>query len=236
MPRVAYLSGEQAKVGLERAVGWFPLVGALVGVTTAATLLLVEHIWPRVVAVILALIVEVRLTGALHEDAVADFCDGLGGGRDEAHARQIMKDSRIGSHGALGLLLALSLRAALMFSLDATRAAVAIIAAATFGRLLVVIAMAVIAPVPRSDGLATNVGAGIRGRDVGLAGATAIPGLLPYALLAPLTLLSACAVGLVFLIWFRALLLHRVGGSTGDCLGFAAYMGQIILLLAATAY
>lgn len=236
VPGLARLSGKQVKVGLERAVGWFPLVGALVGATTAATLLLAEQIWPRIVAVILALIVEARLTGAFHEDAVPDFCDALGGGRDEAHVRQIMKDSRIGSYGALGLLLAVALRAAVMFSLEAPRVAAAIIAAATFGRLLVVIAMAVIAPAPGGEGLAKDVGAGIRGRDVALAGLIAIPGLLPYALIAPVASLFAFAAGIVFLVWLRALLLRRVGGSTGDCLGFAAYAGQIILLLAATAW
>jgi adenosylcobinamide-GDP ribazoletransferase len=236
VPGVARLSATALRVGLGRAVGWFPLVGAMVGAVTAATLLLAEQIWPRIVAVAVALIVEARLTGAFHEDAVADFCDALGGGRDESHVRQIMKDSRIGSYGALGLMFAVGVRAALMFSLDALHASLVIIAAATFGRLLVVIAMIAIAPAPHGESLSKDVGAGIRGRDVALAGLTATPGMLPYALFAPVALLLACAAGTVFLIWFRGLLLRRVGGSTGDCLGFAAYVGQIILLLAATAY
>ena len=235
MPGVARLSGEQVKAGLERAVQWFPLVGALIGATTAATMLLAEQIWPRIVAVILALIVEARLTGAFHEDAVADFCDGMGGGRDSEHVRQIMKDSRIGSYGALGLLLAVALRAGLMFSLEAQHATLAIIAAATFGRLLTVITMAVVAPAPGGEGLAKSVGSGVRRRDVALAGLSAVPGLLPYALFAPLASLLSFAAGGVFLIWFRYLLIRRIGGSTGDCLGFAAYAGQTLLLLAAVA-
>jgi adenosylcobinamide-GDP ribazoletransferase len=211
------------------------LVGALIGTATAATLLLAEQIWPRIVAVILALIIEARLTGAFHEDAVADFCDGMGGGRDATHVRQIMKDSRIGSYGALGLMLAVALRAGLMISLEAPRTTLAIIAAATFGRLLTVITMAAAAPVPDGEGLAKDVGAGIRRRDVAFAGVSAVPGLLPYALFAPLAALCAFAAGGVFLIWFKALLIRRLGGSTGDCLGFAAYAGQILLLLAAVA-
>jgi adenosylcobinamide-GDP ribazoletransferase len=235
VPGLSRLSVEQVKIGLVRATGWFPLVGALVGATTAATLLIAEQLWPRVVAVILALIVEARLTGAFHEDAVADFCDAAGGGRDPAHVREIMKDSRIGTYGALGLLLAVGLRAALMFSLESWRMVIAIIAAATFGRLLAVIAMAVIAPAPRGEGLAKDVGAGILGRDVALAVMTASPALLGYAFIAPLATLCALAAGVVFLVWFRKLVLRRVGGSTGDCLGFAAYVGQIIVLLSATA-
>ena len=235
VPGLAGLSGEQVRVGLTRAVGWFPLVGAFVGAVTAVTLLLAEQLWPRFVAVILALIVEARLTGAFHEDAVADFCDGVGGGRNPAHVREIMKDSRIGSYGALGLLLAVALRAALMFSLEPSRLVIAIIAAAAFGRLLAVIAMASIAPAPRGEGLANDVGAGIRARDVALAVLTASPALLAYAFMAPFASLLALAASIAFLLWFRALVLRRAGGSTGDCLGFAVYVAQIIVLLAATA-
>ena len=235
VPAVAGLTSDSVRVALARAVGWFPLVGALVGAITATTLLLAEQLWPRVVAVILALIVEARLTGAFHEDAVADFCDGLGGGRDAAHVQQIMKDSRVGSYGALGLMLAVALRAALMFTLEAPRLAQAIVAAATFGRLVVAFAMITTPPAPRGAGLAKDIGAVVRGRDVAVAALTALPGLLPYACVAPAHLLFACLAAAIFLIWFRALLLRRVGGSTGDCLGFAAYAGQIILLLAAVA-
>lgn len=281
VPWLAGLSAEVVSVGLGRAVGWFPLVGALVGALTAATLLLTEQLWPRVVAVILALIVEARLTGAFHEDAVADFCDGVGGGRDAEHARQIMKDSRIGSYGALGLSLAVALRAALMMFLPASIAVPAIIAAATFGRLLAAIAMVMVPsatgrenlaviplhgeslavvsspagndglagappsphgediaaiPIPpRVGSLAKDIGARLTGRDAALAIATAIPGMLLFGVRAPLALLIACLGSVVFLIWFKALVLRRVGGSTGDCLGFAAYSGQLILLLAAVA-
>jgi adenosylcobinamide-GDP ribazoletransferase len=146
-----------------------------------------------------------------------------------------MRDSRIGSYGALGLVLAVGLRAALILSLDASRVAIAIIAAATFGRLLVAVAMKMIAPAPRGESLAKDVGANVRARDVVLALVTAIPGLLFFSLSAPVAVLIACVGGGVFLMWFRSLLLRRVGGSTGDCLGFAVYAGQLILLLAATA-
>jgi adenosylcobinamide-GDP ribazoletransferase len=384
VPAVSRLSESAVKVGLGRAAGWFPLIGALVGLVTAATLLLADQFWPLLVAVLLALIVEARFTGAFHEDAVADFCDGVGGGRDPAHVRQIMKDSRIGTFGALGLTLGLTLRAALMYSLaamsagaaggalaagspgtvsgtlatdsagavssslgadslgagtgmfatDAIIVAFAIIAAATFGRLLAVVAMVVTPPAsalappasplapaasslapaasslaspasplapaasslaspasplapaasslapaasslapaasslaPAASSLAHSTGrsvaaasssvvavsssspstpatssalgkdvtAGIRSRDVVLAFVTSLPGLIPFALHAPLALLAACAAALVFLIWFRALVIRRVGGSTGDCLGFVTYAGQLFVLMAATA-
>jgi adenosylcobinamide-GDP ribazoletransferase len=227
-------------IALGRSVGWFPLVGALVGAVTGATLLAGEHLWPRLVAVLIALAVEAILTGAFHEDAVADFCDGFGGGRDPAHVRQIMKDSRIGSYGALALVLAVALRAALMLSLPQSPSLffVTIVAAACFGRLTASVAMSVVAPAPDpvvSPGLAKRVASALPSHSLIVAATTAIPGLLAFALLAPTSLLLAFAAAAAFLLWFRSLLLRKLGGITGDCLGFAVYAGQLIVLLAAAA-
>lgn len=235
MPGLAALNGEQVAIGLGRAVKWFPLVGTLVGVVTAAVFAGSATIWPRIIAVVIALIVEARLTGAFHEDAVADFCDGFGGGRDADHVRAIMKDSRIGSYGALGLLLAVGLRATAIVGLDPGIAVVAIVASATFGRLLAVVAMAAIPPAAAGTGLAMDIGATIGVRDAAIAIVLALPGLALFAAARPLAVLAAIATAALFLSWFRRLLLRRIGGSTGDCLGFAAYAGQLVLLLAAAA-
>jgi adenosylcobinamide-GDP ribazoletransferase len=235
VPGVGRLSEEAVRVGLGRAVAWFPLIGAVVGSITAGTLLLTEQVWPRLVAVILALTVEALITGAFHEDAVADFCDGVGGGRNPEHVRQIMKDSRIGSYGALGLTLGVSVRGALLYALTEFLTLPAIIAAATLGRLAAVAVMATTPPGPAA-GLASTFNPDIRTRDVALAFAMALPGLIPFAFAAPLRLLSAVLATTVFIAWFRPLLMRRVGGATGDCLGFAVYATQLLLLLAATAW
>ncbi len=97
-PAIPPLSEAQLKTGLRRSVLWFPLVGGLVGCIGALVLWGTEMLWPRMVAVALLLIVEARLTGAFHEDAVADFCDSFGGGMTADRIREIMKDSRIGSY------------------------------------------------------------------------------------------------------------------------------------------
>lgn len=234
VPGVSRLSESEARIGLGRAIAWFPLIGALVGAITAGTLLLAEQLWSRLVAVLIALIVEARLTGAFHEDAVADFCDGVGGGRDPAHARQIMKDSRIGTYGALGLTLSVALRAALIYTLSPVVAVLAIIGSATFGRLLAVIVMATtpVAPVA-AGGLAKDVTANIRRRDVAFAVITSSPGLAPFAMSTPIAAVATFAAAALFLIWFRRLVMKKVGGTTGDCIGFSAYVGQLLLLLAA---
>jgi adenosylcobinamide-GDP ribazoletransferase len=234
-PYLAGLSPEAVKDGLTRAVGWFPLVGTLVGLSTALVLVAADALWPRAVAVILALVVEARLTGAFHEDAVADFCDAFGGGHDAESIHRIMKDSRIGSFGAVGLGLALALRAALLVALEPALLAAAIMASATFGRSLIVAAMAAIPPAPVPGGLAKDIGGSVGMRHLVWGAFVSLPGLAAFALLAPVALAAALAAAALFLLWFAAMLRRRLGGSTGDCLGFVAYAGQLLLLLAATA-
>jgi adenosylcobinamide-GDP ribazoletransferase len=239
VPGTAGLTADQVAVGLVRAVGWFPLVGALVGSITAGVAIAANSLWPAVIAVVIALAVEARLTGAFHEDAVADFCDAFGGGLTADDTRRIMKDSRIGSYGAMGLMLAVGLRAALTVTIVERMApavaAATIVAAATFGRTSIVALMTMVAPAPGGGGLAKDVSSAVGMGTLLFALATALPGLATFAMVAPLALLAALGAAGAFLFWFRALLLRRIGGSTGDCLGFAAYAGQLILLLAATA-
>lgn len=239
VPDTGRLSASQVQRGLVQAVGWFPLVGAAIGLVTAAVAVGTSAFVPTVVAVLLALVVEARLTGCFHEDAVADFCDAFGGGLTAEDVRRIMKDSRIGSYGTVGLVLALALRAALTVavvdSLSAPAALAVIVAASTFGRLVVVVAMAVVRPAEQGVGLAKDIGSGVHPATVVKGLLAAAPGLLGMIVLMPLHLLGAVLFAAVFLLWFRRLLLRRLGGSTGDCLGFAAYAGQLLLLLAAVA-
>ena len=239
VPWLDRLSARQATSGLVRAVGWFPLVGALVGAVTAATAMAAETLWPATVAVLLALAVEARLTGAFHEDAVADFCDAFGGGHTADDVRRIMKDSRIGSYGAVGLMLALGLRAALLVAVidrfDAPEAVIVIVASAASGRLLAAALMAWVPPAPAGTGLAKDIATGVGPRVLALALVTALPAVVPLLLVAPVAAMAGVAAGVGFLVWFRALLIRRIGGSTGDCLGFGAYAGQLLVLLAATA-
>ncbi|MBA4040485.1 MULTISPECIES: adenosylcobinamide-GDP ribazoletransferase [Sphingomonadales] len=239
VPVLDRLEGPQVQAGLVRAVGWFPLVGTLIGMVTAGAVLGLAQFLPLAVAVIIALMIEARLTGAFHEDAVADFCDAFGGGYTTEDVRRIMKDSRIGSYGALGLGLAVALRAVLLMSLpvadDPLLTAAAIVASACFARALVVAAMALIAPAPAGTGLAKDIGNAVTARTVVMGAMTAFPALAAFAFLDGRALLATVLAGGIFLIWLRGMLLRRIGGTTGDCLGFGAYTGQLILLLAAVA-
>ena len=229
------LTPEQVRSGLGRAVIWFPVVGGFIGGATASIILSCELLWPRIVAVVIALIVEARLTGAFHEDAVADFCDGFGGAYGAERIYEIMKDSRIGTYGTLALILAVGLRAALLATLPSIMVLPAIIASAATGRWLAVLAMALIPPFGHATGLAKDIGQKIGLKPAALATVMLMPFLILLATQALTALIAGIAVSLIFLLWFKRLVMTKLGGVTGDCLGFMVYVGQLIILASATA-
>lgn len=235
VPGLSRLRADEVSAGLVRAVSWFPLAGGLVGAISTGVLVLTDSLWPRAVAVVLTLMIEARLTGAFHEDAVADFCDGFGGGQTPARIHEIMKDSRVGAYGTVGLVLAIALRGALLAVLPIGLLAPALIASAAFGRWLAVVPKALLGSPPGVDGLAAAIVAGTGPRQLVVASLVVIPFVLPIAWLRPeafgLALLGTAA----FMVWFCRFLVRRLGGVTGDCLGFAVYAGQLIVLLSLTA-
>ena len=95
---------------LQACLRHFPLVGVCVGAWAAAIFWLALLLWPPLVASTISLVATVWLTGAFHEDGLADTCDALGGTVSRERALAIMKDSRIGSYGAVALVLALVLK------------------------------------------------------------------------------------------------------------------------------
>ncbi|MFD1949757.1 adenosylcobinamide-GDP ribazoletransferase [Sphingomonas arantia] len=233
VPVLARLTGAQAGDGLTRAMAWLPLVGTLIGGVTAGVYVAAGLVWPPVVAAVLALMVEALLTGAFHEDAVADFCDAFGGIARGDDALRIMRDSRIGSYGALGLGLSVALRVAAIVALPAGIAVAAIVAAATVGRLWAVLLAYILPPVAAGTGLAARIGRGMPLRRLAGALLLTVPGVVLLVMHDPAALVFTAGAGVVFLWWIARFLRGRIGGSTGDCLGFAAYMGQLAVLLAA---
>ncbi|MBT1444390.1 adenosylcobinamide-GDP ribazoletransferase [Shewanella sp. JM162201] len=102
---------------LNRASRYFGLVGTLVGLLSALVFFLAQFVFPASVAVVLAMIGSVVLTGGFHEDGLADTADGFGGAFERERKLEIMKDSRVGSYGSLALVLALLLKFQLLSEL-----------------------------------------------------------------------------------------------------------------------
>ncbi|HEX3658676.1 MAG TPA: adenosylcobinamide-GDP ribazoletransferase [Pirellulales bacterium] len=220
---------------LAAAAAWFPLVGAAIGLTTGGVIWLAAHVWSAWPAVVLGLVCEALLTGALHEDALADVCDGFGGGWTRDDVLRIFEDSRVGSYGVLGLCLAVLLRADLFASLAPGNVVAAAMASATLGRWAILPAMAALAPIAGRSSLAEQSSHKLGGRQVLFGSLLALPGVLPMAWLLPVRLVCAGAVLLLLVPMAAAYFRRRLGGLTGDCLGALCYLAQLGVLASAAA-
>lgn len=204
----------------------FPLVGALVGGFGALVLCGAAALWPPAVAVLCSMAATVWLTGGFHEDGLADTCDGLGGAVGRERALEIMKDSRLGSYGALGLVLTLGMKASALWALLATagplRTAVALVLAHGLSRsatvtLLLALPYGGDPDHAKAKPLAQQVGAASVAVALGwaavlAAGAVAL-GWPPGRVLA--VVVAMAGVTVVCGRWLR----RRLGGYTGDGLG-----------------
>jgi adenosylcobinamide-GDP ribazoletransferase len=218
-----------------RSARYFPLVGLAVGGLSAAVLLAARRVWPAgALPAVLAVAVGVLVTGGLHEDGLADTADGLGGGQSREQRLAILKDSRIGSYGALALGLVLALRIAALAEIRApATAAFALIAAHAAARAAAVVAMAALPYA--ADPAASKLKPGTRDvRSPELAAALVL-GLAPLALLPPAVAAAAAAAGAAAALWPALAARRLVGGYTGDILGAVEQAFEAASLLGAAA-
>ncbi|RAP40185.1 adenosylcobinamide-GDP ribazoletransferase [Rhodovulum viride] len=225
---------------MRRATRYFPLCGALIGAALGLVYAAAAAVFPPAVAAVLTLAAGVRLTGALHEDGLADMADGLGGGLTRERALEIMRDSRIGSYGAVTLMLALGLKAAALAGLGAAAggwaAAGALVAAHGLSRLASVIVM-VRLPYARTEGKAAFAAAG-PGRD-GMAIAWGTGTLIALGLWIGAgfgAAATALALAAAVTLWMARMLTRRLGGHTGDGLGAVQQVSEIAILLGLLAW
>lgn len=222
---------------LTRTVRAFPAAGALIALPAAVLLLLLLACRADpLLAGFMALAATTLLTGALHEDGLADTADGLGGGRDRDHMLAIMKDSRTGSYGVVALILSFGLRAAAVAALAGTGSvllpALALAAAAAVSRGVMVAHWHALAPA-RANGVA--VGAG-RPQDGARTFALASASVIALVLLLPVTSLAVIFCGLVPAglagYGFTRHVDRKLGGHTGDTIGATQQIVEIVFLAA----
>lgn len=211
----------------------WPLAGWLTGGVMAATLYVGSMYLPYIVAVLLAIMVRLLVTGALHEDGLADFLDGFGGGgHDRERILAIMKDSHIGTYGVLGLILYEVLLAACLFSLPLTLAALTILAADPYAKM-VTAQLILMMPYARKEEEAKNKTV-YRKMDWKAGISLAIQGLLPMGLYLWYTGLAWELI--IFLpcltMYFLYLLIwNRLRGYTGDCCGAVCLLVELTVYL-----
>ena len=211
----------------------FPVTGLIVGLIGALVYVLAHRLglpaWPAAALSVAATLV---VTGALHEDGLADTADGFGGGDTRQSKLDIMRDSRTGAYGVCALVLSLLLRIGALASLTDVSAVVwALLASHCAARAAMVILMWLLPPA-RSDGLSHDAGSPT-GENAAAAATIALVVLLfclhPLrGVIAALALLAAAGL----MAW---LAMRQIDGQTGDVLGAAEQVGEIVVLLVAVA-
>jgi adenosylcobinamide-GDP ribazoletransferase len=185
------------------------------------------------VAALLALSTMALVTGALHEDALADMADGFGGGRTRDRVLEIMRDSRVGAFGVLTLILVVGLRAALVADLVVSPWVVPVlVAAGAVGRCAAALILGLLDPA-RIDGLGAGAA---RPRSGPLAACLVLTGGLVAVLFGGQRMAAALLLGgLLATLWVAWRAWARLGGQTGDIAGAAALLAETGALLGALA-
>lgn len=221
-------------VWLDRSTKYFPLVGAIVGGLSAAALLASALVLPWPVPQIIALVVGIAVTGAFHEDGLADTFDGLGGGLTRERRLEIMKDSRVGTYGVVGLLGVLALRAGCLSAFDTITAAKALFASHVVARFVPLLVMAAL-PYAGDETAAKVKPLATRITGVELTWAAMIAIGLGLVFFRPSVLAVGVLVSLIC-VWVMALQARRlIGGYTGDILGATEQVAETAFLLALAA-
>jgi len=224
---------EAADAGaLGRAAWWFPPIGLVLGLVLATADHGLSRLFPPLVTALLVVSLWKILTGGLHLDGLADCLDGLAG-RDPAHRLAIMRDSRIGVFGALGLVVVVVLASGVLTELPAAARGRALLLAPTVGRLAPLVVGVTTRPATPSIGS-------------GAAFIDALPGWAPLIYTTAVLALGALVLGpfglavviaglgvAVLVTWALA---RGLGGVTGDVLGAGVELAELGVLLAASAH
>lgn len=218
---------------LHQASRYFPAVGWIVALMTAMVYALASLLWPPAVAVVLSTVAGIWLTGAFHEDGFADVCDGFGGGMTPERVLEIMKDSRVGAYGAIGIVMMLVFKITLLASLPLLYVVPALLIAHPLSRLA---SCSLIwrLDYARLEGKAKPLAQHMSTAEWLIATLTvALPvaALLWLGALPLFHFLLAC-IFLIFASWWLArLFVRRIGGYTGDCLGAVQQLSEVAFYL-----
>jgi adenosylcobinamide-GDP ribazoletransferase len=218
---------------LQHAARYFPLVGIVVAAITGAVYAAAAWFWPAPVAVLLSCAAGIYATGAFHEDGFADMCDGLGGAMTAARALEIMKDSRIGAYGAIGIALLLALKCTTLAMMPPASACAALLLAHPLSRLAATALIWRLA-YARAEGKAKPLAQHMSGAEFAIGAACA---LLPALAIGLSGVLAWSTLGIALIaagaaaFWLARLFVRRIGGYTGDCLGAVQQVSEVAIYL-----
>ena len=220
------------KESYKTVVEYWPLAGWITGGAMAATLYFGSMVLPWAVIVIAAIAVRLLITGALHEDGLADFMDGFGAGGDRDRILAIMKDSHIGTYGVLGLIIYMLLLGTTLYSMPVGVAALAVLAADPFSKMVTSQLVSML-PYARREEDAKNKTV-YRKPSLAAGLSLTVQGLLPMALMIWLTGISwylVIAVPALVMYFLYLLIWRKIHGYTGDCCGAVCLLVELACYL-----
>jgi adenosylcobinamide-GDP ribazoletransferase len=226
VPRILRSSEEE----LGRAAMFFPLVGVMVGGGAALLFHALQYILPLPASVLCAIIFAAFVTGGFHEDGLADAFDGFGGGWTKERVLEIMRDSRIGTYGALALVFLVLGKYSFLSSLPQAQVWRWLIVAHTASRWTILPLCAWL-PYARAEGQGKLVAQQVGALSLAIGSFTllAVSALLLSWQATTVALLITMLVTLLSGLYFRA----RLQGMTGDCLGATNQLTEVALYLTA---
>ncbi|MEA2648700.1 MAG: adenosylcobinamide-GDP ribazoletransferase [Candidatus Binataceae bacterium] len=228
LPVGAAIAASPAEVAA--SFGWFPLLGFGIGLVLCAIDWALAAIFGNAMRAVLIVLILTVLTGALHLDGLADTADALGAGRDRTRVLEILRDSRIGSFGAIALVFVIVLKAFALAGASGAPRYAAIYMAPGLGRWAMV-ALASGLEYLRPDGAGAAMLSHDRRRNLKIATLTAMIAIAP---LMTLHALRACVVAALVSLAMRSFYSRWVGGVTGDLIGAAGEIVETAVLIAVT--
>lgn len=214
---------------LNKSVRYFPLVGGVIGGAGALVFIILQLFLPFYVAITLSMASTVFITGAFHEDGFADFCDGFGGGYTKERIMTIMKDSRIGTYGSVGLILILATKFTSLISFDVQQIPFIIIAAHVFSRFNPVLLMYSASYVREDDSAkAKPVGDHVSKISLIVAGLFSACAMLMFPW-QKIILIVFISISVLYLL--SRYVKRKVGGYTGDVLGALQQLTEVSFYL-----
>ncbi|WP_245942429.1 adenosylcobinamide-GDP ribazoletransferase [Candidatus Colwellia aromaticivorans] len=222
---------------LNKANRYFSLVGLLLASILAVCYWLISQTLPINVSVLVIMALSLLLTGAFHEDGLADMADGIGGAFNVEKRLAIMKDSRIGTYGSVTLILALALKFSLLFFLAEQDVFILICALFLGASLSRALAASLISSLPyvseQSSSKSKPLAQSQSKQELLI---VVIIGALPLILYSWSVALSCLLILLIFRQLFSRWLLAKIGGFTGDCLGAAQQIAELLIYFVLVAF
>jgi adenosylcobinamide-GDP ribazoletransferase len=214
---------------LNRSTRYFPFIGWVIGGIGAVVFYGLQFVFPAELAILLSMLATIFVTGAFHEDGFADFCDGFGGGYTRERILTIMKDSRIGTYGSIGLIGMLAAKFMSLHAIEVVSIPVILLAGHSLSRLMPILVIYT-SEYSREDATSKTKPIGKKGKGFdfvlalffGLVVLVFVPIAFSLAVLPVLLLITAV---------FRRYIVRHLGGYTGDCLGALQQIAEVVFYL-----